>query len=708
MAVCLTGTLTACNDDDTRGGGNPSLKEIGIRIAETTKTTVKAEFTPSNNKSGYYSNVIEKTVFDSYASDDAFIESVLDYFRQTAGSGDAALAESIGRQIKTGTQTPTFDKLKAGTPYIVYAFGLTTQGKATTSLYKESVTTVVQSPSDNEITLSAGEITADGITAVTTVTNDDPYVFLLREASKFEGMTDAEILAKILESCTGEELAEATFTGNKTFPRSNLKPDTDYLALAFGYESGTATTGITIKRCFTMPEPWTIGVEVTQLTKNTVTVHFTPSSDKPTYYGIIIDKAYFDDFPSDEEYIKDDLEFFKMLAEDGNTTLAAIIAERTVKGEQRLPFQKLKPNTEYVAYAFGVNPDGTPTSGLFKEFFTTPKPEPSANVLTLAVSRIGIDGALILAGTTNDDPYILDVWEASKFAGMTDQQIIENVVTTYSEADLDLFTNTGDTPLDVTGRLESDTEYIALAFGYEAGVLTTGLTRQAFTTKPGDWVECTFTIEKKSLTSRSASFTVNASDQTTPFFFSKLPEDKLSEIGTTNEALFGFLMEKIQEEADEFGYPLETYLRLLLFRGSKTEDYSDITPGSEFRIVAGGISQQGKLITNVAMSEKFTAPEPSVATVTFGEPAINGTTVTVSVTPGAGTPKWKGAGMGFSSVYMSDEALFAHLLSDFVGDNRESLSFTFSEYDDDVYFYAVGLDAEGNPGALVKLTVPVN
>lgn len=568
---------------------------------------------------------------------------------------------------------------------------------------------MVQSPSDNEITLSVGEITADGITAVATVTNDDPYVFLLREASEFEGMTDAEILAKILESCTGEELAEATFTGNKTFPRSNLKPDTDYLALTFGYESGTATTGITIKRCFTMPEPWTIGVEIdaAALTKNSVTVHFTPSSDKPSYYGIIIDKAYFDDFPTDEEYIKDDIEFFKLLAENGNKSLEEIIAERTVKGEQQLPFKDLKPNTEYVAYAFGVNLDGTVTSGLFKKFFSTPKPEPSTNRLTLTVSKVGIDGALIQAGTTNNDPYILDVWEASKLAGKSDQQIMEAVVAAYGDEDLDEITVTGDTPLDVTGRLESDTEYIALAFGYEAGVLTTDLVKEPFATKPGDWVECTFTITKDALTSRSASFTVRASDDTTPFFFSRIAEDKLTEIGTTDEALFGFLMEKIQEEADEFGYPLETYLKLLLFRESKTEPYLDITPKSEFRIVAAGISQQGKLITDIAMSDKYTAPDASAATVVFGEPVISGKTVTVSVTPGTGTPKWKGAGMGVSSTYMSDEDLYGHLLSEYVGENRETLSFSFTDYDDDVYFYAVGIDDTGNPGQLVKLTVPV-
>lgn len=707
LAACLSGALTACNNDDT-GGGNVPLKNIGITVSETTKTSTKAEFVPSNEKSGYYCNVIEKSIFDSYASDEAFIGSVFDYFRQTAGSDDAALSEFIARQIKTGTQPLTFDKLKPGTQYIAYAFGLTTKGKATSSLFRESFSTVVQSPSDNELAFVFSNTTARSVQVSITAANDDPYVFDIREASAFEGKNDEQILAMMLEASPAEELAQKTYTGSVTVPGNDLKPDTDYMVLAFGYEAGIATTTLASARFYTMPEQWTIGVEVLETTKNTVTVHYTPSSDKPTYYGIIIDKAYFDDFATDEEYIQDDLDFFKMLAIDGDKSLAEIITERTVTGEQRLPFKGLKPNTEYVAYAFGVNTDGTVTSGLFKKFFTTPKPEPSDNRLTLTVSKIGIDGALIEAVTTNSDPYILDVWEASKLAGKTDQEIMEAVVAAYGDEDLDKITVTGDMPLDVTGRLLSDTGYIALAFGYEAGVFTTALTQSPFTTKPGDWVDCTFTIEKGSLTSRTGSFTVRASDDTTPFFFSRISEDELTRIGTTDEALFGYLMAKVQEEADGFGYPLETYLKLLLFRESKTEDYLDIKPESEFRIVAGGISQQGKLITGIALSDKFTAPGASAATVTFSEPVIDATTVTVIVTPGAGTPKWKGSGMGYSSTYMSDEDLFAHLLSDYVGENKASYSFTYSDYDDYVYFYAVGLDADGNPGQLVKLTVPVN
>lgn len=707
MAVCLSGALTACNNDDSEGVGDAHLKNIGISVAETTKTGVKVEFTPSNGKSGYYCQVIEKSVFDSHVSDDAFIESVFDLFAQTAGPGDTALAEFIAQQMKTGTQTIPFDKLKPGTLYIVYAFGLTTGGKATSSLCKESFTTIVQSPSDNRITLDITQTTSNSATVVTSATNEDPYVLLIREAAAFEGKTDAEILEKVLETCTGEEFAEMTLIGNQTSLMNDLKPDTDYIALAFGYESGVATTGLTTRKFFTMPEHWTIGIKVAELTKNTVTVQYTPSSDKPTYYGIIIDKAYFDDFASDQEYIQDDIDFFKSLAEEAQKPLSEIITERTVKGEQHLPFKKLKPDTEYLAYAFGVNPDGTVTSGLFKEFFTTPKPEPSANRLALAVSRISIDGALIEATATNDDPYILDVWEASKLAGKTDEQIIETVQAAYSEEDLVGMTETGSAPLDVTGRLEAGTDYVALAFGYDSGFVTTELCKESFATKPGGWMECTFTFRQESFNCRMASYTVSASEANMPFYFSMLSAEELAAIGDTDKAICDFLLGKIQEEADGLGMTLEQALPYILFRDSKTENYSPLKPKSDYYLFAVGLSTKGEVITDVGRSGKITTSDVSVATVTFGTPVIDGRKVTVSITPGAGTPKWKGAGMGFSFTYMSDDDLYAHLLSEFVGENSESLSFSFFDYDDNVYFFAVGLDADGNPGQLVKLAVPV-
>lgn len=517
-----------------------------------------------------------------------------------------------------------------------------------------------------------------------------------------------------------EAIAQTARKGAQTIPYSNLTPHTEYVACAFGVSAeGTAASGLFKKTVATAEEVRLeqIDIDIAQLSKNTVSIDFTPSTDLLTYYATIIDKAYFEELGSDEANIKDDLAYFELLAEKEGSTVPAIIAKYTHTGKQRLPFERLTPATEYVAYAFGVNTDGTVTSGLFKEPFATPAPAQSDNRITLNVSKIGIDGALITASTTNDDPYILDVWEASKLEGMTDEQIIATVIASYEGYDIDQIASRGDDTLDATGQIaptEQGTDCIALAFGYEYGTVTSALVKAPFRTKPGDWVETTFDIHQDALNSRKATYTVSARDaagkpdETTPFFFTMISMEKLAQIGDTDEVLGQHLTQTIADEARAMGYPLETYIKLILFRNKKTETYTELKPGSEFIIVAAGVNTLAKVITQVARSEKATVPAPSAATVTFGTPVIEDSQVTVSVQPGAGTPVWRAAGMGSSSTYMSDDALIAHLLSDFVGSNKEEVSYTADpSYESDVYFYAVGIDASGNPGNLVKLVVPL-
>lgn len=528
---------------------------------------------------------------------------------------------------------------------------------------------------------------------------------------------DAIVAGKTLS----DYLAEVTCKGTQTLPFRGLSPSTEYVACAFGVNAKGKAASPLFKAAVSTTLPGKlekIEIEIGELTKYTVSVTYTPSTDLLTYYATIIDKAYFDGIGSDEKNLQDDLLYFSLLAEQEKTEVSEIIAKYTHKGVQTLPFENLKPNTEYVAYAFGVNTDGTVTSPLFKELFSTPKPEQSENAITLTVSNIAIDGALVTSATTNDDPYILDVWEASKLENMSHEQIIQAVLASYEGWDIDKDIATrGNDKLDVTGQIKPTalgTDCVALAFGYEAGFVTTDLVVEEFKTKPGEWVDCTFDIEKLSINSRAASFKVvahdskGALDKTTPFFFTLITSEQISQIGDTDEAIGKFLTEKIQEEADYFGYPIETYIRLILFRGEKTETYTELTPNSEFYIVAAGVNTNAKVITPVVRSEKYTVPAPSAATVTFSEPVIEGKTVTVAVQAGAGTPKWKAAGMGSSAQYQTDAQIVNHLLSEYVSDNGTECSYTFDPiYDSNVYFFAIGIDADGNPGNLVKLVVPV-
>lgn len=449
-----------------------------------------------------------------------------------------------------------------------------------------------------------------------------------------------------------------------------------------------------------------IGIRIVETTKNSVKVEYTPSTDQLTYYASIIDKEYFDQTGDAEANIQDDLEYFGLLAKQEGIETSAMIAKLVSKGIQTIPFTTLEPDTQYYAYAFGVNTDGKVTSVLFTETFSTPKPGQSENKLTLTISKIGIDGALITAEATNSDPYILDVWEASKLEGKSDEEIIQAVLGSYDEDELDRITEKGSAPLDLTGRLAAETDYIALAFGYETGVTTTPLVKESFKTRPGDWVDCTFTVRQESLNCRAASFTVTASDDTTPFFFSLIPAQKLTEIGNTDEAIGAYLLEKLQAEADSFSMSLELYLKYSLFRKEKTEDYA-VTPESSYYIVAAGINLQGKLITTATRSDKIDSPAVSAATVTFGNPVFGDSEVSVAITPGPGTPKWKAAGMGAASAKaMSDDEMIVHIMNLYT-ENPEKSSFVYFDDDEEVYFFAVGFDADGNPGQLVKNVVAI-
>lgn len=506
-------------------------------------------------------------------------------------------------------------------------------------------------------------------------------------------------------------VAELTHKGRQKIPFSQLDPATEYVVCAFGISSDGKTVGTLFKESFTTSMPATlesIEISVSELTKNSVTVKFTPSTELLAYYGTIIDKAYYDDFESDEAYIQDDIEFFSMLAEKEDKEVPVMIGELTHKGEQSLPFQNLTPGTDYYAYAFGVNTDGSVTSVLFKEPFTTPMPERSENQLSLNVSKIGADGALVEATATNNDPYIFDVWEASKLEGKTDEQIMQTIVAAYSAEDLKKITETDSASIDATGELKAGTAYIALAFGYEAGVFTTDLIQSPFSTKENGWVDCSYTFTKETLNCRMASYTVTASDNTVPFFFSLITAAQLTEIGDTDDAIKTYIMSKIQEEADEFGYPLETVLRLLLFRETKTETYTELSPETDYYLVAVGINAEGDYITDVARSHKITTPGVSSATVTFGTPVITDLTVSVSVSPGAGTSKWKAAAMFAYYPFYTESYMICHLLTNVTEENTATLQLTATEKGQSLFFVAVGLDADGNPGNLVKIEVPVN
>lgn len=151
-----------------------------------------------------------------------------------------------------------------------------------------------------------------------------------------------------------------------------------------------------------------------------------------------------------------------------------ILQDMCMVGDTNIRFN-LDPSTEYVIAVFPVNEDALVSSDPATLNIETGAVEPSDNVISIEVSDIKGSSAVISFLPSNDDPYAFDVYPSSDFDGLSDSDIIDMCMSNSPNETRGSFSS------KITGILPQ-TSYTAIAFGYQAGVATTGLFKYTFTT----------------------------------------------------------------------------------------------------------------------------------------------------------------------------------------------------------------------------------
>lgn len=137
-------------------------------------------------------------------------------------------------------------------------------------------------------------------------------------------------------------------------------------------------------------------------------------------------------------------------------------------------------DTKYCMIFYGVEMvDGLPqvTTRPYVANFQTEKVEASDMTIDIKVENCYVRVADLTITPSKDEPYVATFLKKNDLPYSDNQQIINWLL------DYDLSTYTGVVQSSVVG-LEPDTEYIALAFGYYGGVVTTDLFRYEFKTEP--------------------------------------------------------------------------------------------------------------------------------------------------------------------------------------------------------------------------------
>ncbi len=137
---------------------------------------------------------------------------------------------------------------------------------------------------------------------------------------------------------------------------------------------------------------------------------------------------------------------------------------------------ELTADTEYVLWAVGMNSEALLNTTPVVKYFTTGSALHSENQFTITISNIKAREATVTVETTNDDPYAAIIAPTTRFKGLSDEEIMDDICTNWNYS----LINGGFTTQAT--ELRPETEYEILTFGINGGRPSTTLTRKSFTT----------------------------------------------------------------------------------------------------------------------------------------------------------------------------------------------------------------------------------
>ena len=276
------------------------------------------------------------------------------------------------------------------------------------------------------------------------------------------------------------------FTESKFLRITNREPGTTYYiyALLFdedGVPAGMAKTSATTLNKAQATDEFTI--DVSDITKTTAQVKFTPKDNTMTYYYYVVPEEdrttmiakYGDIQTADLEYLKYNA---SSIGYDLKEYLDFVLAKGPKSLDTRDIIQaNLDPGTKYYAYCFGMNDDGSFTTAVYEKEFTTEAVQPSANVINCEVVKAYADGCDVKVTTTNSDPYIIDaqpkaVWEKALEAAGGDKIVAaKNILKVSYGGYADQYTKKGNQEYKVEVS-SADTDYVLIVYGYDSAITT--------------------------------------------------------------------------------------------------------------------------------------------------------------------------------------------------------------------------------------------
>lgn len=344
----------------------------------------------------------------------------------------------------------------------------------------------------------------------------------------FDAYSEDEIVSEDLVyfgGCAQEEdksleeyLSSILSRGSHAELRINgLDTESEYVVYIYGLNTlGQRTTAI-YSEAFTTTAPYE-GNDVTyefdiKINRAIADISITPSHEGVAYFNNLITREDFEAYGGDINKAADAV-IAKIIDDYAawDYTLAETFEYNTDYVATNYQFEAMA-NTEYVAFAFKWNERCERLSEVSYKWFSIGSIPPSNNKLQMTISNVTQSTFYVDIKTTNNDPYAIIAIPSIEIAKMrNDAAIFDYILKHYGTSFLYNYIFEGDIEGEFSG-MEADTEYAVLLFGYEAGVLTTPITRENITTlKSGGIDACQYDIVISDIDDREAYVTITPSD----------------------------------------------------------------------------------------------------------------------------------------------------------------------------------------------------
>ena len=349
-----------------------------IEVGAVTDTSVEFTITPEDEELTYIAMMTTKEYFDKFEDDDAYIMDDLMWLDDAAYDAGVELSEYLEGVLKTGVISDTQDKLDPATEYIVYAFGLSKTGIVTTSLYKQTFTTLSTELTELNFEIEVTDVGYDTATITVTPDNDKAFyfvnVFSLEDYQNYGGDESAFVahINKLrnyyygLGATADQMVANLGYVGAKSLSVEDLRAGTKYMAYAIGIDerfiANSVATVVEFETVAAQTSDLTFEVELTNIEYDHIEGSVTPSNNDDTYICSV-------QYASSLEWSESEEAFVDSIVDD--ITAWGNIEDSLRKGVMSLDgISGLQSETDYIIVCFGY--DGAPTTAPHITHFTTP------------------------------------------------------------------------------------------------------------------------------------------------------------------------------------------------------------------------------------------------------------------------------------------------------------------------------------------------